>query len=236
MAECTLKQTAQKNFPMPKIELPQQLDVPEGNYSWPIFKIETAKGVVRITCWPGSFDCFGTADALQEARLVSAEWLPGLPGNNKTRQTILFTENGPCLSIGKSPSYCNSPTLRHSYICVIRKGKKYSVEVATTSEQEKLIRDFCKNAQKDRPAASEVRRDEVYSHPEKHRDFLDTTSRIVETAFEDREFEYTAESTARINRAIFELRQAIACAVVAPTPLYQRTGNVLMADFRKGLN
>lgn len=207
-----------------------------------------AEGVTKNEecCWYDEY--IGTAVALSAAGLIRVDQLPGMPGMRKVRVTILSDGT---LPLGAKTSNC--PRAREPGAKWIEKASKttYRVFVIIPKDEEELRMEKRKHEKAEwesrlsalpRPAPLiEIKHTtgcgtgyHQFDDPEKHRDYLDTTCRIVEAAFEDRKFEYTPETTCRLFQAIAELKQAIACAVVAPTPLYQRNGNVLKADFRKG--
>lgn len=243
------------DFSMPKIELPNALEIPEGK-DCPTIKIETPEGALRIDCYPGWFECFGTADALAEAGFLSLEWLPGLPGNNKTQQKVLFTDNGPCLVIGHSPSFYKQGT-RPRCITVSRRGKKFVVQVPTTEDQEQRIRD-CENEYEEekKQIAKRQSKEKRYSNPENFKDFalrwgdVDRIGKVFDFVFSGKyEFEEYGEVTLKLDdysrkeivSVYAELYARLTNLVknakvieVSRTPAYQSNGNVLIADFRNG--
>ncbi|MDQ1315836.1 MAG: hypothetical protein QG662_1945, partial [Pseudomonadota bacterium] len=55
-----------------------------------------ASGCEHNTFWR----CRGSAESLAAHGLLRLDWLPGLPGNNKTSQTVFFGGDGPELFRG----------------------------------------------------------------------------------------------------------------------------------------
>lgn len=97
------------------------------------FSIPTTAGQITVHGWGRRFwVCRGTVAALAECGLLCAEWLPGLPGNNKTRQTVMFTADGPKLRLGKK----GGAPLGDDRITIGRiSSQTYEVEVPMTAEQ-----------------------------------------------------------------------------------------------------
>lgn len=63
-------------------------------YGWPHFSIQTAKGEIRVEAWWCEWRLHGTAEALEAFGAIILEWLPGRPGNGKTRQGVAFAPDG----------------------------------------------------------------------------------------------------------------------------------------------
>lgn len=97
------------------------------------FSIPTASGSIMVTSWGWRYwTCRGTADALADYGLLRGLWLPGLPGNGKTRQTVLFTPQGPQLRLGRR----GGARLPDNRITIVRvSSQTYEVEVPMTAEQ-----------------------------------------------------------------------------------------------------
>lgn len=97
------------------------------------FTIPTASGSIMVTSWGWRYwSCRGTADALADYGLLRGLWLPGLPGNGKTRQTVLFTPQGPQLRLGRR----GGARLPDNRITIVRvSSQTYEVEVPMTAEQ-----------------------------------------------------------------------------------------------------
>lgn len=133
----TLRLTGQPPCPIPSIEVPADDQLFFNQYGWPSFTIETGSGPINCSPWCSNFSCSGSAEALAAYGLLRQEWMPGIPGNNKTRQTVVFTESGPALAIGRFSrnKYSASPP----YLVVVRQGNKVSVEIPMTSDQKEWL-------------------------------------------------------------------------------------------------
>jgi hypothetical protein len=67
------------------------------------FKIKTPHGPLSVEAGRcGSIFCRGTPESIIGFGLIEADWLPGLPGNNATTQTVYFENDGPHLAYGKN--------------------------------------------------------------------------------------------------------------------------------------
>ena len=95
-------------FGMPTLTIPKDFQL--GKYDFQ-FWIETPEGRVLVRAYR-DFCCKGTAKALEAAGLIEASWLPGIPGNNATRQTVIFEEGVSRLRHGRSTAKVNAPHIR----------------------------------------------------------------------------------------------------------------------------
>lgn len=85
----------------------------------------------------GLWRCRGNAKSLAAHCLLQPDWLPGLPGNNKVRQTVLFGADGPKLFLGNR----RGSKLNVEFISIERISKTfYTVVIPATEEQTKKIR------------------------------------------------------------------------------------------------
>lgn len=144
MKDCsyTLRPTGQAFVEFPSIEIPDDSQISFDERNWPSFVIETSSGPItcRPTCRPTwwNIECTGSAEALSAYGLFSPEWMPGLPGNNKTRQSVIFTEDGPALAIGRYSR--NQYSASAQYIVVVKHGKRAVIEVPITPDQKEWLR------------------------------------------------------------------------------------------------
>jgi len=133
---------------LPRVSIPK--DVAEGDYGRIVFKIETHNGTIDVSSWGTiKFECRGTVSALEAGGFLRPDWCPGLPGNNKTRQTVLFEAEGVRLIYGNRAS----KKLPAPFIVIKRESaNKFAVEVPTTKEQQELlsqVRERCTQQQND---------------------------------------------------------------------------------------
>lgn len=64
------------------------------------FELQTQKGTIKVEVWWDGLHCRGHKDALRDYGLVSEDCLPGVLGNNKARQIVLFLPDGQ-IALGK---------------------------------------------------------------------------------------------------------------------------------------
>lgn len=103
-------------FGMPRISMPKDVEeITENSRHRLYFEIETHKGAIKASSYSGTYwTCLGTADALEAVGLLRPEWCPGLPGNGKTRQAVVFDADGARLVF--NATYRNTKGL--SYIVI----------------------------------------------------------------------------------------------------------------------
>ena len=125
-------------FGMPRVEIPQDATLDDLGYV--VFALETALGPIHVKAYWNEFNCRGTADALIAARLARAEWFPGLLGNQKSRQVILFDSTGPTVLKG---GLKNKKKPTQPYITVCRASpRNFVVEMPATPDQCKRLKVF----------------------------------------------------------------------------------------------
>lgn len=112
---------------IPTIDIPEDARV--GRCGDLLFRLRTTEGTIDARAFPSHMYCRGTADALEAAGIIRKEWLPGAPGNNRTKQTVIFGVGGPTLPVGRARR-TEAPEI---WISVA--GKKFEVMVPTTAEQ-----------------------------------------------------------------------------------------------------
>lgn len=116
---------------LPSIELPL------GIQSDSTVTVGTGAHAIEISTWAArEIVICGTVEALVFRRLIQPDWLPGLPGNNSTSQTVLFGDTGPTLYQGNPAGRrFQSPLIR---IC--RQGsKRYQVRIPPTDDQKAVL-------------------------------------------------------------------------------------------------
>lgn len=133
-AAYTLRLVGPADLKMPTIDIPSDDELIFDEYRYGCFDIETSAGPIhcKLTWW--HIECTGSIQALSAYGLLRDEWMPGLPGNNKTRQAVLFTENGPALAIGRFSR--NKYSAHFSTLTVVLTGKRISIEFKNTPEHE----------------------------------------------------------------------------------------------------
>lgn len=117
----------------PRVTIPD-VGVAEGKYGQLIFTIGTHQGPISVESRGATsrWRCRGTAAALIEQGLTDPVWLPGLHGNNKTRQSVLFGPDGPRLLHGNR----KGRKLDGEIVTVIRESKNaFTAEIPATPEQ-----------------------------------------------------------------------------------------------------
>jgi hypothetical protein len=125
-------------FGMPKIQIPNNFDeLLEDAKGYFYFEIRTPKGTVKAFSYRGDeWECLGTVDALAAGGFLRPEWCPGLPGNNKTRQTVIFKDGRAWLIYGNRAS----SNLDLPHIVIKRaSAKKFYVELPATKEQQERL-------------------------------------------------------------------------------------------------
>lgn len=171
------------HFKLPRIEVPKLFA--EDEWGGISFKIETSKGVIKATSSRrkgGVWMCRGDIPSLVAGGFIHPDWCPGLPGNNKTRQTVLFENNSPRLIYGNH----RGTKLSDPYIVIIRVSKnKFVVEIPATEEQWELIKQADERWRQRMRDKEEVKRQEeqlkqkerrrkqkpeTYSHPDYFKD------------------------------------------------------------------
>ena len=125
-------------FRLPILHLPkdiEELSVDARGYLY--FEIETYKGTIKVSSYGGKYwDLLGTADALESAGYIQPEWCPGLPGNNKSRQTVVFKDGRQWLVYGNRAG----STLNFPHIIILRaSAKKFCVELPATKKQQEWL-------------------------------------------------------------------------------------------------
>lgn len=105
-------------FKCPVVIIPEDAMLSEyGNLE---FTIPTPEGAVSVHWYhPDSVFCRGNLAALVKAGLMLPHWAPGLPGNNKISQRVVFDEEYPRLIIcSKGGRPFNDP-----HMTIIRKSR-----------------------------------------------------------------------------------------------------------------
>lgn len=122
-------------FRLPRISIPK--DITEGEFGGVHFKIETCMGIIDVSSWSTvKLECRGTVSALEAGGFLRPDWCPGLPGNNKTQQTVLFGIDGPQLVLGNRAG----KTMHLPFIVIKRaSANKFIVDVKTTEDQARAI-------------------------------------------------------------------------------------------------
>jgi hypothetical protein len=216
-----------ENHGLPTISLPETFEFTR--CGWLIFTIQTEAGAVSIEASSRRFFAKGSADALQQLRLVRPEWLPGQPGCGKVRQTVGFDANGPHLVFEKGRR------TRISSICITRKSKTtYKLEIPTTEHQavilEKAIEEHTeqKNREQEKREAIErekfedERRSEKFKSPANFRsymvDWVTSSEGVLSYHFREagEYYRFSDETIKRIEDGLREIRKVMSEGVVIP--------------------
>lgn len=123
---------ASTNRGMPSVSIPANFKT--DRHGFINFTIPTDAGQVSAHAYWKTIQVKGSAEQLLFLRLVRPEWLPGLPGNGKTRQTVVFEPTGPRLLCSKG----RRQQLPHIAIKKISRIT-YSVEIPATESQIALM-------------------------------------------------------------------------------------------------
>lgn len=193
----------------PAIAIPEEYQTDE--YGRSTFKLETARGGIQVVCSLKGLKCIGNSEALTAYGLLQADWLPGIPGNNKSRQTVIFGADGPRLVLGNRRGSKIDP----SHIVIVRESAhRYAVIIPLAADQKKFLDEqrienqkrmsreslklICKPAQ----SPGEMRYDCVH--------LFDTAMLLNDARLAEAGFHYEQDSKDRINKAYGELRRALA--------------------------
>lgn len=123
-----------RRFGLPRISIPKDYAETDDSIT---FKIKTHNGTIEVSsCGRCKWKCRGTVSALEAGGFLRADWCPGLPGNNKTRQTVLFAADGPQLVYGNR---CGK-IMASPFIVINRAStNKFIVEVRASEDQTELL-------------------------------------------------------------------------------------------------
>lgn len=125
-------------FRLPRIQIPNDIEeISESARGDFYFEIRTHKGTIKATSyWGERWECLGTVDALEAAALLRPEWCPGLAGNNKTRQTVVFKDGMAWLIYGNRAG----SNLKYPHIVIKRaSANKFCVEVMVSKGQKEWL-------------------------------------------------------------------------------------------------
>lgn len=137
---------------MPAREIPvltiPDIGVEEHGYALR-FRIANLHGVIHVEGRHDKWHCTGRAEALSGAGLIDMAWLPGMPGNNKVSQTVVFGD-------GVAAPYRGNPRGRNlNCIRIMRApGHRFEVEIPATPGQ---IGEECERHQRDEAIKADAR-------------------------------------------------------------------------------
>lgn len=225
--------TARTAPTLPQIDIPK--DCRLGKHGWVTFEIISSYGNVEVTALQRRIDCSGTYHALAAHGLLRAEWLPGMPGNNKVQQRVVFDKDGPRLIAGNLRG-----TRVPEEILTIQKVSRdrYAVVFPPTDAQQEFLEAFYKKADDERRAQLEEARRAEYKRAQKLRSpgeyrgdclrTLEGVKMMVMAQIDSHNLIYDKESVARIHSAFGELRRALAeGGIVQRSAVRQVDGNVI---------
>jgi hypothetical protein len=209
------------------------------------FSVATRQGELVVTEMPRCREIRGGAGALVAYGLVMPEWLPGFPGNNTTRQTVVLADSGAWLIYGnRAGSKLDMP---HIVICRLS-AKTFIVELAYSADEQAVIDVFYREQwERQREAkraidleASERARKEDAERAEAKKtipEWLGERCRYAEISMSvvmdlvgTGRFRYSDDSLNRILAARDNLLSAIAGGRVIQAggkPAYEQSGNVV---------
>jgi hypothetical protein len=230
---------------MPRVEMP--LDAaPSDDFRYIVFVLDTPAGPVHVKAYWWEFECRGEAPALIAAGLTRAEWLPGLPGNQKTRQQVLFDSTGPRLHVGRGLG--KKQTQPHITVCRCS-SRTFVVEVPATPDQCRRLEAF--HEQRQARAVARMEKEEL----DRAKAFLDGHKRDKQdlrlnqkpdelrgaATYALEVFEmllsgvtakvgvhYADDVVKEVELHLNAIRQALSCGKILPAASqYQREGNVV---------
>lgn len=236
---------------LPIVQIPNDGAIIYGEY-WPSFSVAAPDGELVVDITPSGLWCSGTQLALEGLGLLRPEWLPGAPGNGKTRNTIGLRD-GRLQRVVKQ----RSRSICKEALTIVRVSRsKLQVNVPFSPGQkdqaEKILTKYGQAEEVSR-AEAERRREverlenehaEFYSDLEAWRvhtvesecTFLNSIGTAISGDMEyrrygKRTFVLDAESIARVNSAVAELKAALrsgrAIRIGAEKTRYPTEGNVI---------
>lgn len=225
-------------FGLPRVEIPMNA-APDGG-GWITFELSTAVGLVRVKSWGRRhWVCRGTVAALAAAGLLRPGWCPGIPGNGKTRQGVIFDSTGPRLLVGGH----KGRSLKEAHITVCRhSARTFSVEIPMSPEHAARVDAMQDQWRIDQDAKKRRDQRAEYAEDEKQRRLaltqqdIRSSSTSMLTSCEDvlsriqdgTRFRYADDVTAQINQHLQATKQLLLTGKILPATLqYQRAGNVV---------
>lgn len=158
----------------PTFPPPEQVTSDEHGYR--NFSIKTAKGTISVQEWYREWRLRGTAEALEAFGAIHPEWLPGLAGNGKVLQKVVFAPDGRIvLGVWKG----TKPKLPH--ITIQKEGERsYSVYMPFNSEERAARDEYCRQQEERRTweTAKSIRQD---------RDFIGDWQKAILTRIDELE-------------------------------------------------
>lgn len=108
-------------------------------YGWRTYTITTECGKLAVSELRHCRTISGAATTLEAYGLLKPEWLPGQPGNNTVRQTVVFAPSGTWLIHGNR----RASKLKHPYVVIGRvSSNQYIVEQNYTDEERSIMEAF----------------------------------------------------------------------------------------------
>ena len=215
---------------LPTVIIPQ--DYQQHKYGYPEFQVETAEGNITVIAYGHTFECKGSVGALTEHGLIQPDWLPGIPGNNSTRQTVVFEEGIPRLLKGRP----RGPRNTAPHIVIMRLSRcTYCVSVPTTKEQEEFIHLLVERRKREMREQNRPVEKPISPEDSIHvcLSFIEVPLVMHEGNLAKAGYHYTQESMTRIDVAFRELSRALTDGVlVQDNPVLQRDGNVIHLNFQ----
>lgn len=215
----------------PAITIPKDCEVDKFGHF--MFKLETVRGSIQVNCSMHGLKCAGSFESLAAYGLLRADWLPGTPGNNKLRQTVIFGDDGPRLVIGNRRGSKITPL----HIVIVRESaRRYTVIVPLTADQNKLLNEHYREWHR---IENEKRMQlEYQNHTYKPQspgevrhsclNMIDTAMSINNARLAESEFHYDQDSKDSINKTYGEFRRAWAeGGIVQCASGLRRDGNVV---------
>ncbi len=123
---------ARGHLAFPEITIPNEYS--DDRWGGVSFNLDSGVGNIRVTSsfYRDGFRCTGSLSALEAAGMLSPEWRPGVDGNNKSTQSVVYSKIGPILIFGNQ----RSNPIPFPHLRVIGKSEtSLTVEIPATEKQ-----------------------------------------------------------------------------------------------------
>lgn len=130
---------AKSTFIPRAIPLSETDEVSLEGYGWRTYTLNTECGILAVSELRHCRTVEGSAAALEAYGLLKQAWLPGLPGNNTVRQTVVFAPSGTWLIHGNR----RGSRLPYPFVVIVRaSANQYVVEQNYTDEERSIMEAF----------------------------------------------------------------------------------------------
>lgn len=218
---------------MPVLSMPAQMSV--GKHGVGVFTIETAAGPIKVEAWSKIFFCRGSADAFIAYGLLQPAWLPGAPGNNKTRQRVRFGARGPELIHGaRRTRKCEM----EAFLTITRLSlTTYQVTLPATPEQEDVLGRFREQQEAVRKAEEQrvredrerIKRHQIPAHEVRAevRQVAEAAANLMICRIEASAFRFDPATERQMHEHYRQIAQLIEGATLIPEGPLPQGGNVV---------